>query len=302
MAKVAVVGLVHQSNAPNFGGGGGGGSKITTTTLKRKILSELRGDQMGCTMKRKNTVELVDESAVSNGGSMSGIFPGPKRCDASKYPRFVDTRVGRFISCQKKQHQDKDSVDVHGLSTVDMDKALRGLATHEHLGAAAKIADSSEPDDAINPMSLHSWIYPQSPVPPSVISALTLSTSVGGQLDFLSERHQMQSVNLNASLSITGKWSDPEVSATEALDKGTRAGYSRADQFYGSYPAGTELLTDTAKLYKAALGNVFEEDEWGPVEWCILAKHFERQGKSPYAYHAQYMAHLASNGQLDGSG
>ncbi|KAF3647621.1 hypothetical protein CQW23_12142 [Capsicum baccatum] len=82
----------------------------------------------------------------------------------------------------------------------------------------------------------------------------------------------------------------------------TRAGYSRADQFYGSYPAGTELLTDTAKLYKAALGNVFEEDEWGPVEWCILAKHFERQGKSPYAYHAQYMAHLASNGQLDGSG
>lgn len=28
----------------------------------------------------------------------------------------------------------------------------------------------------------------------------------------------------------------------------TRAGYSRADQFYASYPAGTELLTDTAKV------------------------------------------------------
>ncbi|CAL5338915.1 unnamed protein product [Camellia sinensis] len=66
----------------------------------------------------------------------------------------------------------------------------------------------------------------------------------------------------------------------------TRAGYSRADQFYASYPAGTELLTDTAKLYKAALGNCFEEEEWGPIEWCIMAKHFERQGKSPYAYHA----------------
>lgn len=66
----------------------------------------------------------------------------------------------------------------------------------------------------------------------------------------------------------------------------TRAGYSRADQFYASYPAGTELLTDTAKLYKAALGNAFEVEEWGPIEWCILAKHFERQGKSPYAYHA----------------
>ncbi|XP_042009562.1 uncharacterized protein LOC121758209 isoform X1 [Salvia splendens] len=81
----------------------------------------------------------------------------------------------------------------------------------------------------------------------------------------------------------------------------TRAGHSRADQFYASYPAGTELLTDTGKLYKAALGNCFEIEEWGPIEWSILAKHFERQGKSPYAYHSQYMAHLASLGQLDGS-
>ncbi|KAF3656323.1 putative auxin efflux carrier component 3-like [Capsicum annuum] len=62
----------------------------------------------------------------------------------------------------------------------------------------------------------------------------------------------------------------------------TRAGYSRDDQFYASYPAGIERLTDTTKLYKEALGNVFEEGEWGLVEWCILAKHFERQGKLPY--------------------
>ncbi|KAL5154168.1 hypothetical protein HKD37_19G053583 [Glycine soja] len=66
----------------------------------------------------------------------------------------------------------------------------------------------------------------------------------------------------------------------------TRAGFSRADQFYASYPAGTELLTDTTKLYKAALGNCFEAEEWGPFEFCVMAKHFERQGKSPYAYHA----------------
>ncbi|GLJ11783.1 hypothetical protein SUGI_0176990 [Cryptomeria japonica] len=36
----------------------------------------------------------------------------------------------------------------------------------------------------------------------------------------------------------------------------TRAGISRADQFYSSYPAGVELLSDTTKLYKAALGNL----------------------------------------------
>ncbi|CAI9264046.1 unnamed protein product [Lactuca saligna] len=82
----------------------------------------------------------------------------------------------------------------------------------------------------------------------------------------------------------------------------TRAGFSRGDQFYASYPAGSELLTDTTKLYKSALGNCFEEEEWGPIEWSVMAKHFERQGKSPYAYHAQYQAHLASNGNLDGSG
>ncbi|GAB2223638.1 hypothetical protein Droror1_Dr00017779 [Drosera rotundifolia] len=40
------------------------------------------------------------------------------------------------------------------------------------------------------------------------------------------------------------------------------------------------------KLYKSALGNVFEVDKWGPIEYCIMAKHFERHGKSPYAYHA----------------
>uniref|UniRef100_A0A453F106 Uncharacterized protein n=1 Tax=Aegilops tauschii subsp. strangulata TaxID=200361 RepID=A0A453F106_AEGTS len=82
----------------------------------------------------------------------------------------------------------------------------------------------------------------------------------------------------------------------------TRAGISRADQYYASYPSGTELLTDTAKLYKAALGNCFEIDDWGPIEFSIMAKHFDRQGKPPYAYHAQYMSHLLSHGQLDGSG
>ncbi|XP_059278474.1 uncharacterized protein LOC132032782 [Lycium ferocissimum] len=337
MAKVAAAGPVHQSNTLKFGGGGG--SKITTTTtLKRKTPSELRGEQL----KRKSTVELVDESAGPIGGSMSGVFPGPKRCDALKNPRYVDTRVDELFPVKKssirlklipkKENVNENfppansvsikscsvssafpaenqqrlkcpefslastvtgkdratetctasercsentfrsvtelslgSEDVHGLSTVDMDKALRGLATHEHLGASAKIAESSETDGCIrsknfcselhvpckmtpldltmksnirvvssssinwfhrlincgtsnvmprftssvkcftnqkkaclsevtsvsqatNPMSLHSWMYPQSPLPPSVISALTLSASAGGQLDFLSER------------------------------------------------------------------------------------------------------------------
>ncbi|KAH9298642.1 hypothetical protein KI387_030324, partial [Taxus chinensis] len=66
----------------------------------------------------------------------------------------------------------------------------------------------------------------------------------------------------------------------------TRAGISRADQYYSSFPAGVELLSDTTKLYKVALSNVFEEEEWGPIEFSIMAKHFQRQSKAPYAYHA----------------
>ncbi|MCI48840.1 hypothetical protein A2U01_0070083, partial [Trifolium medium] len=42
----------------------------------------------------------------------------------------------------------------------------------------------------------------------------------------------------------------------------------------------------TRLLYKSALGNCFESEDWGPFEFCVMTKHFERQGKSPYAYHA----------------
>ncbi|KAK9169842.1 hypothetical protein Syun_001982 [Stephania yunnanensis] len=66
-------------------------------------------------------------------------------------------------------------------------------------------------------------------------------------------------------------------------------------QFYASFPAGTELLTDTAKLYKAALGNYFEIDYWGPIEYSIMAKHFERQGKPAYGYHAVFIFNLSSD-------
>jgi hypothetical protein len=48
------------------------------------------------------------------------------------------------------------------------------------------------------------------------------------------------------------------------------------------------------QLYKAALGNCFEIDDWGPIEFSIMAKHFDRQGKPPYAYHAVSFLILAN--------
>ncbi|KAL2932956.1 hypothetical protein RDABS01_016075 [Bienertia sinuspersici] len=87
-------------------------------------------------------------------------------------------------------------------------------------------------------------------------------------------------------VSYAGFYSFTAVLSYAYTNNTTRAGFSRGDQFYASYPAGTEMLTDTAKLYKAALGNCFEVEDWGPIEFCIMDKHFDRQGKSPYAYHA----------------
>ncbi|KAF9600985.1 hypothetical protein IFM89_014970 [Coptis chinensis] len=40
------------------------------------------------------------------------------------------------------------------------------------------------------------------------------------------------------------------------------------------------------QLYKSALGNCFEIQDWGPIEFSIMTKHFERQGKPPFAYHS----------------
>ncbi|KAG2268345.1 hypothetical protein Bca52824_062900 [Brassica carinata] len=72
--------------------------------------------------------------------------------------------------------------------------------------------------------------------------------------------------------------------------------------FYSFTAALTFFYIYKQHLYKAALGNCYESEDWGPVEFRIMAKHFERQAKSPYVYHSQYMAHLLSQGQLDGSG
>ncbi|KAL3751258.1 hypothetical protein ACJRO7_012128 [Eucalyptus globulus] len=82
----------------------------------------------------------------------------------------------------------------------------------------------------------------------------------------------------------------------------TRIGYSREDQYCAAYLAGTELLGDSDKLYKAALGNCFKAEEWGPIEFCIMSKHFERQGKAPYAYHAKYLAPAVIASDLKGFG
>ncbi|KAK3003558.1 hypothetical protein RJ639_018807 [Escallonia herrerae] len=97
MAKVAAAGP-SLSNPP-FSGGGASTTTVTTA-LKRKTPSELRGEQL----KRKNVVELVDESPASLSGSGSytnGGTYGTKKPDISKNPRYIDTRVDELFPARK---------------------------------------------------------------------------------------------------------------------------------------------------------------------------------------------------------
>ncbi|XP_073135112.1 uncharacterized protein [Henckelia pumila] len=83
MTKFATSTQMFSSNAIQLGGGsgGGGGSKISTSTLKRKTPSELRGELL----KRKNVVELVDES------------PAP----VLNSTRYIDTRMDELFPVTK---------------------------------------------------------------------------------------------------------------------------------------------------------------------------------------------------------
>ncbi|WOH14845.1 hypothetical protein DCAR_0934371 [Daucus carota subsp. sativus] len=71
-------------------------------------------------------------------------------------------------------------------------------------------------------------------------------------------------------------------------------------------PAGMELLTNDVKLIFivvvviCALGNCFEIEEWGPIEWCVMSDHFARQGKSPFEHHVHqiFMSELSLRGYI----
>ncbi|XP_047318863.1 protein downstream neighbor of Son-like isoform X2 [Impatiens glandulifera] len=83
------------SNAVHFGDG----TSKFGTKVKRKTISELRGEQL----KRKRIVELVDESPPSslhskaNGGSISEA----NKPDLPKVPRFVNTRMNEVYPARK---------------------------------------------------------------------------------------------------------------------------------------------------------------------------------------------------------
>ncbi|MBA0625047.1 hypothetical protein Godav_010299 [Gossypium davidsonii] len=239
-------------------------------------------------LKRTNVAELVSKSLAP-----SEMDNGLKKTDPPRNPRYIDTRMDEVYPAKKSSPQNSvASVDVpkddvlgarstlekcshgtfltvtelssgcqklSGLATVEMDKALKGLAACEAFPtrppeSSGKIDDlstgnfcsefrvtglkvpldftlktymrlvssslnrlitcgtyngvpqfashsgSSEDQNissasqtrltsqVLNSKALHSWIYPQSTLPPSLVSILVSSAADGVEMDFLRKR------------------------------------------------------------------------------------------------------------------
>ncbi|GFY98007.1 hypothetical protein Acr_12g0005480 [Actinidia rufa] len=82
----------------------------------------------------------------------------------------------------------------HRLITCATSRAVAQFACSSQLGCLGNrktscLSELSSTTPVINNVkALHSWVYPQSSLPPSVISALTLSSAEGVQMDFLDKR------------------------------------------------------------------------------------------------------------------
>ncbi|KVH90526.1 Donson [Cynara cardunculus var. scolymus] len=101
MAKVATRGpMIPTSKSLQFpcsiDGGSSGGSSKGTNGIKRKTPSELRGEQL----KRKNIVELMDESPAPEWNA-SAVTSEPMKPVLSKNPRYIDTRVDELFPSRK---------------------------------------------------------------------------------------------------------------------------------------------------------------------------------------------------------
>ncbi|KAL5806351.1 hypothetical protein ACOSQ4_029084 [Xanthoceras sorbifolium] len=97
MAKVAAAGALP-SNSLQIGGG----SLKVGPAVKRKTPSELRGEQL----KRKNVIELVDESPMPLLGSTCNtieVANGLKKSESLRNPRYIDTRMNEVFPAKKSR-------------------------------------------------------------------------------------------------------------------------------------------------------------------------------------------------------
>lgn len=98
MAKVAAPGGLLGSVTVQIGGGGAA-SLTDGPMVRRKTPSELRGEQL----KRTKVLEIVDESPMGSKNNSCAVDNGPRKPDASRTPRYIDTRMDEVYPAKKIQ-------------------------------------------------------------------------------------------------------------------------------------------------------------------------------------------------------
>ncbi|XP_071700163.1 uncharacterized protein [Rutidosis leptorrhynchoides] len=108
MAQVATrAQMLPASKPPLFSGSiDGGCSKAVGTGIKRKTPSDMRGEQL----KRKNVIEIMDESPAPELGSMqnaNGPTFEPTKPIIPRNPRYIDKRVDELFPSRKNNLRSK---------------------------------------------------------------------------------------------------------------------------------------------------------------------------------------------------
>ncbi|TYI32645.1 hypothetical protein ES332_A04G078600v1 [Gossypium tomentosum] len=119
MAKVAAHGALTSASLQI-----GGDALKVGPTVKRKTPSELRGEQL----KRTNVAELVSKSLAPSEMDNGLKKTVPKDDMLSARPTLEKCSHGTFLSVTELS---SGGQKLSGLATVDMDKALKGLAVCE---------------------------------------------------------------------------------------------------------------------------------------------------------------------------
>ncbi|KAL3532201.1 hypothetical protein ACH5RR_005722 [Cinchona calisaya] len=137
---MATVGPLVPANNTTIQYGGGGASKVSTaTTLKRKTPSELRGELL----KRKNVIELVDESpspVTASTMNSDGVVPACKK-DLPKNPRYIDIRMDELFPVRKNsiwlRLQSKEEISKENAPLKHAGR-LNASSVPSHLGAESQ--------------------------------------------------------------------------------------------------------------------------------------------------------------------
>eukprot|EP00257_Ricinus_communis_P018984 XP_015577833.1 protein downstream neighbor of Son [Ricinus communis] len=123
---------------------GGAALKVGEGAMfKRKTPSELREEQL----KRKNVVEIVDESPAPLCGLINNPSDnGPKKPDLPRNPRYIDTRMDELYPAKKSRLRVLSAKDnaKENIST-EQTVSLKNIAILSNLAAKRRISRSENP-------------------------------------------------------------------------------------------------------------------------------------------------------------